>query len=228
MSESLHEPLLGALELGAGAVAGVALSKGMRRDPAASDAKHTHAYARRAFMAATTAFGVALQAYDLFGDYYLAFTVYLAFGDRLYFGWSLTFSLLTVLGFWYMGWRGRSIFSESGGNAEGKPFIEDDDESLGARVGRVALRVPVLASLAVPVYAPSTAMWALVCGTFPQYIINISHALETRDLGTATLVSLSGSLLMLVLAPIHMLFEAHVGQLAVALVNRTHPSNGES
>ena len=69
----------------------------------------------------------------------------------------------------------------------------------------MALRVPLLASLAVPIYAPTTALWALVCGTFPQYIINVSHALETRDLGTATLVSLSGSLLMLVLAPIHMM-----------------------
>ena len=69
----------------------------------------------------------------------------------------------------------------------------------------MALRVPLLASLAVPIYAPTTALWALVCGTFPQYIINVSHALETRDLGTATLVSLSGSLLTLVLAPIHMM-----------------------
>ena len=67
-----------------------------------ADHKHTYEHARRVFAAATTTFGVALHAYDLFGDYYLAFTVYLALGDRLYFGWSLAFALLTALGFWYM------------------------------------------------------------------------------------------------------------------------------
>ena len=72
-------------------------------------------------------------------------------------------------------------------------------------MSRAALCVPVLASLAVPIYAPTTALWALVCGSFPQYIIAFSYSLESRELSTAQLVSLSGSLLALILSPIHIM-----------------------
>ena len=62
------------------------------------------------FAGSTACFSICSQAYDMFGDYNLMFSVFLP-QDKYYFGWSLGFNALTVLGFWIMGLRERPLFS---------------------------------------------------------------------------------------------------------------------
>ena len=145
------------------------------------------------FAGSVACFSICSQAYDMFGDYNLMFRVFLP-QDKYYFGWSLGFNALTLLGFWIMGLRERPLFSSS----EVSHYRTHGD-SWYAKLGRFALKMPVLSVLAVPQYDGTAGIWALVCGTFPQYIINISHALEYQMLGHASLLSLSGSLMQLTL-----------------------------
>ena len=49
-----------------------------------------------------------------------------------------------------------------------------------------ALQMPVLSTLAVPLYDSNTGIWELVCGSFQQYIINMSHLLEFELAGLST------------------------------------------
>jgi Leucine-rich repeat (LRR) protein len=156
------------------------------------------------FTDALVLLGAALCAFDLYGDFNLAFNVF-RLQDADYFAWSLGFLLLVVLGYWAMGLRGKSLFASAG--AKHKPFIGDDAlPTWRNKLGRFALATPVLSAIAVPIYDSTAGIWALVCGSFPQYIINMSHLLEYEQRGglsRATFLSLVGSLTSLCFGPIN-------------------------
>ena len=111
-----------------------------------------------------TVLSLARGLYELTAHTYLALSV-LRGQSELYFAWSLAFNVLVVAGYWAMGLRGKSIFA----GADTESFIARKAPSTWRnRLGRFALQMPVLSTLAVPLYDPNAGIWELVCGSFPQ------------------------------------------------------------
>ena len=135
--------------------------------------------------------------FDLYGDISLLWKVYWPArpeGDNFshyYFGCSAGSLSFVVLDYWIMG-------INRAGNIK-------CTTSISSYIGWISLKLPFFSVIAVSMYDPMAGSWRLACGSFPQYITNISYDLEYSGLGGWQKISLSGSLLSLMLGPIHVL-----------------------
>jgi hypothetical protein len=143
--------------------------------------------------AAMTGFSVVMVGFSLFGDWNLIVNTFWP-EDKYYFGWAVVFATLNIMGYWIMGLRGRSLLADA--NAE---------SFKAGRFGRLALRLPLTSVAAVVHYDAVASLWGLITSTFPQYIINVSYALEHRTLTLNGKISLAASLVSLCISPVHTL-----------------------
>jgi hypothetical protein len=76
-------------------------------------------------------------------------------------------------------------------------------------------------------YDSTAAIWELACGSFPQYVINMSHLLEYEQAGlsTGTVLSLVASLSSLCFGPIHTMVKDDI---KAVVAKHKRPADGEA
>ena len=120
---------------------------------------------------ANALFGLSLVAATVFAEANLLIGQYWRLPSRFYFAMSLSFSALTIIGFWIMGVKKRNFFADRENKAH---WCEQPVILYGvnvARWGSRALWLPGLSWLVITVCDPMAGIWSLIANTFPQYIL---------------------------------------------------------